>query len=78
MLSQKYFIRIGENLRSATGSSSCFGGLDVLLVGDPYQLPPVLASSLHKLPDNTKFKLAGSSIYKTKGKIKILPIEIRS
>jgi hypothetical protein len=43
--------RINLRLQAIRGNKLPFGGLHIALVGDPMQLPPVLASTLYKVPD---------------------------
>ncbi|MFO0089655.1 MAG: ATP-dependent RecD-like DNA helicase, partial [bacterium] len=47
MLSQPILGKIDKRLKQAKGNSEPFGGVSVILVGDPAQLPPVGGTPLH-------------------------------
>ncbi|KAF8441320.1 hypothetical protein L210DRAFT_799274, partial [Boletus edulis BED1] len=53
MLSRKFLARIsssirtGKSLAGALGSDLAFGGINVILVGDFHQFPPVIGRPLY-------------------------------
>ncbi len=54
MVSQVMLAQIDKRLRQATGKKTLFfGGLSVILIGDPGQLPPVSGHSLYHFPTTT-------------------------
>ena len=54
MLGQKDLFFVSERLKQIKSNSAIFGGVSVLLIGDPAQLPPVRADALWV--DNTSSK----------------------
>ncbi len=48
MLSEQQFCLIDQRLRSWTEKDAHFGGIGVILMGDPFQIPPVMGKSLIK------------------------------
>jgi hypothetical protein len=52
MLCQVMFAKVDLRLRQATQVDDIFGGISVVLVGDPGQLQPVLGSPLYKDPSS--------------------------
>ena len=64
MLSQSLFAQIDQRLRQATGKKQdFFGGLSIILVGDPGQLLPVAGSPLYASPAKTQTSLQGLTCY---------------
>lgn len=51
MISQVSIAIIDQRLREATKCDKYFGGLSVILTGDPGQLLPVMGSPLYKAID---------------------------
>ena len=49
---------IDKRLRQATGKDEYFGGISVILVGDPGQLPPVGGAPLFQEVDKSKEDLS--------------------
>ena len=60
MVSHTDLMRIDIRLKQIRQNKLKFGGLHVVLVGDPVQLPPVMASALYRPPSPTSsnFSLA--------------------
>ena len=48
MLSEQQFCLIDQRLRAWTERDAPFGGIGIILMGDPFQIPPVLGKSLIK------------------------------
>ena len=63
MVSQTMLGWIDCRLRQAKGISAPFGGVSVLLVGDPAQLPPVGGCSLHEPPSNKPYSMEVFAAY---------------
>ena len=65
MLRQKELFHILEILKQIKGNDLLFGGFCVALVGDPAQIPPVLAESLwvKSLPSTKLENTNGHTIY---------------
>ena len=49
MVGSTMFSRIDTRLRQIMGRNRSFGGVSVLMVGDLYQLPPVVDTSIYQL-----------------------------
>jgi ATP-dependent DNA helicase PIF1 len=65
MLSQVMCAQIDKRLRQATGKmNSYFGGISIILVGDPGQLLPVGGSPLYQFPTKSALSLHGLNCYK--------------
>ena len=65
MVSQVMLAQIDKRLRQATGKKTLFfGGLSVILIGDPGQLPPVSGHSLYHFPTTTTLAAHGLNCYK--------------
>lgn len=65
MLSQKILAIIDKRLRQATGrKDTYFGGLSIILVGDPGQLLPVADTPLYESHPSTTLKIHGFQCYK--------------
>ena len=65
MLSQMLCAQIDKRLRQATGKrNSYFGGISIILVGDPGQLLPVGGSPLYQFPTKNALSLHGLNCYK--------------
>ena len=62
MLSQPILGKIDTRLKQAKGNSEPFGGVSVILVGDPAQLPPVGGTPLHGSMEND---FGGKAAYKS-------------
>ncbi len=54
MLSQVMLAKIDQRLRQAKSSNEFFGGISVVLIGDPGQLLPVAAPSLYSEKQRSK------------------------
>jgi hypothetical protein len=63
MLSLSKLRKIDARLREAKCSNSFFGGLTVVLVGDPAQLPPVVSPSLYSQQSTAPFTNEGRAAY---------------
>ena len=64
MVSQIMLAQIDKRLRQATGfHDKFFGGLSIILVGDPAQLLPVMGSPLYNYPTKTTMASHGLNCY---------------
>ncbi|RMZ95107.1 ATP-dependent DNA helicase PIF1, partial [Brachionus plicatilis] len=63
MLSQKIFACIDKRLKVIKGSNLLFGGISIILVGDPGQLLPVCGSPLYSKNGKGPLTLAGYKAY---------------
>lgn len=62
MCSAELLHQINQRLQQITGNNDKpFGGLDIFLIGDLRQLPPVLATPIYKQPKNT---MTGLSLWR--------------
>ena len=59
MVSQAQFAWVDRRLRQATGKDEAFGGLSIVMTGDPGQLPPVGGTPLHKLAPQSALNQEG-------------------
>ena len=65
MVSQVLLAQIDKRLRQATGKNNTyFGGISIILVGDPGQLLPVGGSPLYNFPTKNCMSLHGLNSYK--------------
>ncbi len=65
MLSQIMFGKIDSRLRQAKNKNELFGGISIILIGDPGQLPPVCGSNLYENKDLTNtLSIAGYIAYR--------------
>lgn len=82
MISPIMLQRINLRLQRIRGNKQLFGGMHVALVGDPMQLPPVLASTLYKRPDPStetySLALAGHHIFLNFSKVITLTENMRA
>jgi ATP-dependent exoDNAse (exonuclease V) alpha subunit len=63
MLSQTMLGKIDSRLRQAKSNNNIFGGISIILIGDPAQLLPVCATSLYDDKLKTDLKIAGHLAY---------------
>jgi ATP-dependent DNA helicase PIF1 len=63
MLSQALLAQIDKRLRQATGKNTFFGGISMILVGDPGQLLPVGGSPLYNFPTKNALSAHGLLCY---------------
>ena len=64
MLSQCMLAQIDTRLRQATGHNVYFGGISMILIGDPGQLLPVGGSPLYQYPTKSNIASHGLNLYK--------------
>ena len=64
MLSQTMLGKIESRLQQAKSNNNVFGGISLILIGDPAQLLPVCATSLYDKQLKTLLKVAGHEAYK--------------
>ena len=64
MLSQVMFAKIDARLRQAKNNNQMFGGISLILIGDPGQLLPVKGSSLYDQKLSSQLAIAGYLAYK--------------
>ena len=64
MVSQAQFAWVDRRLRQATGKDEAFGGISVVMTGDPGQLPPVGGTPLHKLNPQSSLNQEGLFEYR--------------
>ena len=66
MVSQSQFAWVGRRLRQVTGrTDEVFGGICVIMTGDPGQLPPVCGRALHTGHPKDQLSQEGFSAYKS-------------
>jgi ATP-dependent DNA helicase PIF1 len=66
MLSQTMLYRIDQRMRQITQRTDrSFGGLSIILTGDPGQLLPVAAPCLYDQKSNTAINIGGFELYKS-------------
>ncbi|GFR31894.1 ATP-dependent DNA helicase [Trichonephila clavata] len=53
MISAQLLLKVDSRLKQITNFQSNFGGLDIILIGDLRQLPPVCSTSIYKQPKQT-------------------------
>jgi hypothetical protein len=63
MVSQALLAQIDKRLRQATGNNDYFGGLSIILVGDPGQLLPVGGTPLYLYPPKNGLSAHGLLCY---------------
>ena len=59
MMSQIMFAKIDSRLRQAKNNNKMFGGISIILIGDPGQLLPVKGQTLYDEKLSTQIALAG-------------------
>jgi hypothetical protein len=64
MMSQIMFAKIDSRLRQAKNNNKMFGGISIILIGDPGQLLPVKGSTLYDQKLNNQMSIAGFLAYK--------------
>ena len=64
MMSQIMFAKIDSRLRQAKNNNKMFGGISIILIGDPGQLLPVKGQTLYDEKLSTQIALAGFLAYK--------------
>jgi len=63
-MSQINFAKIDSRLRQAKNNNKMFGGISIILIGDPGQLLPVKGQSLYNDKLNHQLSIAGFLAYK--------------
>ncbi|CAN0557378.1 unnamed protein product, partial [Laminaria digitata] len=73
MVSQAQFAWVGRRLRQATGKTEeLFGGMSVIMTGDPGQLPPVGGRALHAKDPRDQLNQEGFQAYRSFRNVVIL------
>ncbi|XP_071576628.1 uncharacterized protein [Temnothorax nylanderi] len=62
MVGSTMFSRIDTRLRQIMGRNTSFGGVSVLMVGDLYQLPPVMDTSIYLCPKSCMLSLFSENV----------------
>ncbi|XP_011858135.1 PREDICTED: ATP-dependent DNA helicase PIF1-like [Vollenhovia emeryi] len=62
MVGSTMFTRIDTRLRQIMGRDRSFGGVSVLMVGDLYQLPPVMDTAIYSCPKSCKLSVFSENV----------------